>query len=127
MQKYFVHNRSVHSLCRLCMQRDEMSPTCLSITKYLIDWHKLPANMSNDQLKKVILLLKTKDDGAMPMRKQDIIGVYDKWMHHAPHMFNVVEVGHAEEAEADEDGQMDEDIDDDVVHAMLDLINAAVI
>ena len=83
--------------------------------------------MSNDQLKKVILLLKTKDDGAMPMRKQDIIGVYDKWMHHAPHMFNVVEVGHAEEAEADEDGQMDEDIDDDVVHAMLDLINAAVI
>ena len=42
-------------------------------------------------------------------------------------MFNVVEVRQVEEVEADEDSCMDDDVDGDVVHEMLDSVNVEVI
>ena len=45
-----------------------------------------------------------------------MIVTYDKWRHRAPLIFNVMEVGQAEEIEADEDGHMDDDIDNDVLY-----------
>ena len=57
----------------------------------------VPANMSNAQLKTVLLPLKTKADGAMPTRKQDMIVAYDNWRHRAAPIFNVLEVGNSEE------------------------------
>ena len=95
----------------------------------------VPANMSNAQLKTVLLPLKTKADGAMPTRKQDMIVAYDNWRHRAAPIFNVLEVGNSEEVEVngdsrtdvDEDGCMDVDVDEDVLQAMLDLGKVAAI
>ena len=49
------------------------------------------------------------------MRKQGMIAAYDAWRQRTQPMFNVVEVRQADEVEADEDGCMDDDVDDNVV------------
>ena len=41
-------------------------------------------------------------------------------------MFNILEVGQAEKVEGGEGGYMDDDVDDDVVQAILDLVNVVV-
>jgi len=42
-------------------------------------------------------------------------------------MFNVVEVGPTDKVEVNEDGRMNDNVDDDVLQAMLDLVNIALI
>ena len=63
----------------------------------------------------------------MLTHKQDIIVAYDTWIQLTRLIFNIMEVHQAEEVEADEDGCMYNDVDDDVVQEMLDLINVVVI
>ena len=50
----------------------------------------LISNMNNNQLKTILLPLKTKDDGAMPTRKKDMIAAYDRWKNRAPPIFTIV-------------------------------------
>ena len=45
------------------------------------------SKMSNAQLKALLAPLKTKDDGAMPTRKKDMIAAYDKWKDRVPPTF----------------------------------------
>ena len=45
------------------------------------------SKMSNAQLKTLLAPLKTKDDGAMPTRKKDMIAAYDKWKDRVPPTF----------------------------------------
>ena len=48
--------------------------------------------MTNAQLKILLLPLKTKDDGAMPTRKKDMLEAYNKWKDRPPPTFHVHEV-----------------------------------
>ena len=99
-----------------------MSPKCLRIIKYLNYRRKSDSNVRLIEFKQDQSWWSYADAQAGYM-----IAVYDMLRQCTQQMFNVVEVRQAEEVEADEDGCMDDDVDDDVVQAMLDLVNVAVI
>ena len=72
-----------------------------------------PTNMSNKELKILLLPLKIKADGTMPTRKKEMIKLYMRWKDLAPSMFDVsvapVEEGNGGAGDADES---DEDSDE---------------
>ena len=92
----------------------------------------LPKDMKCTELKIILLSLKLKEDGIMPVQKKEILKTYKKWKHRNPPVCCETLELVARKEEKNDAKYMDvndvaklKDDDKDVLEAMMSLVSAA--